>query len=424
MSGPLSIKRVVSRAPAWLIPLAILAAVGLLLSLLTYRLSGGMEIADDARTLSKFARNPFILWGDYRKAGLSDTWGSFPPLMPLLYGLLVYPWLSLLPDFLGIRAGILTWSAVALLALHFTLDRAISFPEERKRSTLTIFALLPSVIGAISFIPQEEIYVSLFVLALYVAAVRGKWKLIPFLLVLTLLAGKYFILILIVPLALFSGKPVKNALGWAAACTGLLVVYIGYHEIFFGLRPILGHVLDPGSSLSIWAALWNAGIKYPPHVIRSVSIVATAAFTILFCWNARRKGLPLVFAMAGTLYITLLTISITFPAYILWNVPIMLICAGRMDHRRRRLWVYLLLVVWGAGEWGANFFRGVALTFQVDRSAGKTVIGSLAENILGRDFPFNEFHLACILLVIASGIAQLYLLWVEGKKHIVKEVGR
>jgi hypothetical protein len=389
--------------PSWLLPLIILVGASLVCSLLVFKLSGGREIADDVRCLARFARDPFVLWGDYRAAGLSDRWGSFPPLMPLAFGSLVYPWLRIAGDFWGFRLGILSWSIVVLFALYGVLRKEHRVSAKRMNAVLILFALLPSVLGAIAFIPQEEIYVSLFCIALYVAAKANRWRLVFLLLVLSAFAGKYFLLVLAVPLAFQSRSPVKSLLWWGIPCVVLLGAYVWYHKMLFGLTPIMSYVLDPGSSISLWALIWNLGFTLDPENVQRLSLILSGAAVFVFCFAGWKRRIGLEVLMAGTLYITLLCLSITVPAYVLWNVPLV-------------LWMVVCLFSWGIGEWGANFFRGVKLALDTVRPEGKTALARVAEQLLGRDFPYHFLHVACIVLVVASGLAQLYLLWTAGRE--------
>jgi hypothetical protein len=402
-------------APIWLVPLVVLIGISLALSLAVFTLSGGKEIADDVVRLAGFAREPFVLWGNYKAAGLSDRWGSFPPLLPLVFGSLVYPWLRVAGDFWGFRLGILSWSVVALFALYLVLKREREVSLERTRAVLLIFVLLPSVLGAIAFIPQEEVYVSLFCIGLYYAAKTGRRGLLFFLLVLAVLAGKYFLLVLAVPLAFDSRAPVRNLLRWGATCLALLGAYILYHRELFGLTPIASYVLDPGSSISLWGLLWNMGYMPPEGTIRILSLILVAAGVFFFSAAGRRKGIGLQFSMAGTLYITLLCLSITVPAYVLWVVPLTLLAVAVMRERRHVVWTVVGLFLWGAGEWGANLFRGVRLALDTTRPEGKTAVAKAAERFLGAQFPYHRFHVACIALVVAAGLLLLCVLWIAGK---------
>ena len=403
--------------PPWLVPLVTLVALSLALSFLVYKASGGSEIADDAKVLIRFAREPFVLWGNYEAAGLGARWGSFPPLLPLLFGALVHPWLLIASDFWGFRLGVLTWGVVVLLALHFALGREAGISEGRRRFVLLMFAVLPSVLGAIAFIPQEEIYVSLFCLALYAAAAKGRWNLVFALLVLSVFAGKYFLLALAVPLAFKSGAPIRKLALWGGTTFVLLAAYVWYHKAFFGSAPIINYVLDPGAAISIWALIWNLGVVFDPALVNWLSLMLVAVLVLGFCFAGRRSGISLTPLMAGTVYITLLGLSITCPAYILWNVPLVLICIALMRVRRHVVWAIVFLFLWGVGEWGANFFRGVKLALDTDRPGGKEALAKLAERFLGAGFPFHAAHIACIGIVLASGIAQICLLWVAEKER-------
>jgi hypothetical protein len=399
------------------VPLAILVTTSLALSLAVFQLSGGREIGDDAAKLIRFARMPFVLWGDYRAAGLYDTWGSFPPLLPLVFGAPVSPWLAVTgSDFWGFRLGILSWAVVALITLHLVLKGEKGIPGARPRSALFVFAVLPSMLGAIAFIPQEEIYVSIYCLALYYFARNEKWTVVFFTLVLTFFAGKYYLLALAVPLALASPRPARNFLLWVGTTGVLLAAYVSYHKILHGLAPIVSYAVEPDWSVSVWALFWNLGGRLDLQVIRVLPLGLLAVLIPAFCIAARRRGLSLVFSMAGTLYITLLGLSATGPGYVLWNIPLVLICIASMRDVRKRVAMIVLLFLWGAGEWGANFFRGVKLALDSEREAGKTAIAALAERFLGGDFPYHASHVACIALVVAIGLCQLYILWEAGRK--------
>lgn len=414
-------KSVWDRLPLWLVPLVILVVLSMALSFLVYRVSGGREIADDVKVLARFVREPFVLWGNYGAAGLSGTWGSFPPLLPLVFGALVRPWLMGLPDFWGFRLGVLTWSVVVLLALHLVVRRQHDVSRGRKRFVLVVFALLPSVLGAISWIPQEEIYVSLYCLALYAAAARGRWNLVFALLVLSVLAGKYFLLVLAVPLALQSRSWARNLALWGGTSLVLLAAYVSYHRVLYGLTPILSHAIEPGWAVSVWALIWNLGFTSDPRTIEALSLGTITVAVFAFCIAGRRSGIPLVFLMAGTLYVTLIALSIATPAYVLWNVPLVLLCIGFMRVRRHVAWTVVLLFLWGAGEWGANFFRGVKLALDTTRPEGKVALARLAERFLGPDFPYHAFQVACIALVVASGLVQIRILWAAGRDRRLPE---
>ncbi len=263
------------------------------MSLIVFRLSGGSEIADDAAKLIRFARRPLVLWGDYRAAGLYDTWGSFPPLFPIVFGILVSPWLAITgSDFWGFRLGVLSWGIVALIVLHLVLRGETGVSERRRHFALFVFPLLPSVLGAIAFIPQEEVYVSIYCLVLYRVAKREKWGLVPFVFVLAFFAGKYFLLALTIPLALASRSPVRNLALWGGTIGLLLTAYVGYHRVLHGLTPVVSYVIEPGWSVTIWALIWNLGGRFDPHVIRVLSLALIAAAVPTFCIAGRGRGLP------------------------------------------------------------------------------------------------------------------------------------
>ena len=90
----------------WVGPVLALVTVSLGLSTLLYFTTLGREIADDPPALLSLVRNPFALFGDYIAAGFGHRWGSFPPLLPLLFGTLVAPWTWIAPDFWAIRLGV------------------------------------------------------------------------------------------------------------------------------------------------------------------------------------------------------------------------------------------------------------------------------------------------------------------------------
>ncbi|MBN2070301.1 MAG: hypothetical protein JW814_02500 [Candidatus Krumholzibacteriota bacterium] len=392
-----------------IIPLMILVILNVLIIYAVFTLSGGKEIADDARILIYFSEHPLVLWGDYTASGISDNWGSFPPLLPLLFSILVYPWLRILPDFWGLRIGILSWTVMTMFVISLVMDRIEGFNQARRRSALVLFSLLPSVWGAVALIPQEEIYASLFVITLYVFAKKEWWKEIVYIFILTTLAGKYFLLILAIPIALASPRSLYYFRLWTLTCITVLAAHIGYHRIFFGLTPVIAHMIDPGSSLSLWALFWNLGLRISEPVIKIASLILATASVSLFCWRVHNR-IPMVFMISGALYLTLLTISITFPAYVLWVLPLMLICLSRMEKALYRGWTVFFMVVWGAGEWGSNLFRGVALALGTSRAEGKTRIADLFQRCLGDDFPFSFFHILCLILVITSAIALIFLL--------------
>lgn len=237
---------------------------------------------------------------------------------------------------------------------------------------------------------------------------------IPILLLLTLLAGKYFLLVLIVPLAFASGRPTRNILLWGGLSSAVLGIYVLYHYLAFGLRPILDHVVPYNSSISVWGLLWNIGLQLEPATVKAVSLPVLLAAVLFAGASANRKGLPLPHSFAVTLYITLALLSITFPAYILWNIPFVLICAAMTGDMRTRAIMIAGAFLWGAGEFGANFFRGVELALSTERSQGKAEFALAAQRFLGEDFPWHSFHIACLVLVLVSGAVTAWLIWRDG----------
>jgi hypothetical protein len=388
----------------------LLVALGLLLSYLLFRMSGGAEVADDAPKLIGLAEKPFALWGDYRSAGFSDAWGSLPPLLPLVFGLFVRPAVAWLGPFWGIRIASLAWSVALLVLLRWVLGREVAVPERRCENLIWIFVLLPSVIGAIALIPQEESYVALFALALYAAARAGSWRLVPALLVLAALAGKYFLLVLIIPLAFYSPRPVRNLVLWGGVVLSILTAYVAYHRALFGLLPIVGHEVIRGSSVGLWSLLWNLGIHLPHSQVKILSLFIIPAAAASVSFTARRRGMPLAFSFAATLVVTLILLPISYPAYVLWAIPFVLLSAGMMESGASRVTILLLLFVWGVSEWSANFLRGVSLALSTERSSGKSAVALAAERFLGPGFPFDTLHVLCIALVIACGVCMTILL--------------
>jgi hypothetical protein len=359
-------------------------------------------------------RNPLVLWGNYRDAGFSDLFGSFPPLLPLLFGLLVWPWTLVLPDFWAIRLGVLSWSLVTLWLLHDELSRTESRPVRLHRLALWTYALLPSVWGAIALIPQEEVYVSIAALLLYRAARVGAWQWVPILLVLTALAGKYFLLILILPLALASPTPIRNLFVFGGVSVATLAAYVVYHELAHGLMPILSHRVDPSAGVSVWALLWNLGIRPSPTWLNPLSVGLCGLVVLTFGLLARRDSLPLAQSFTISLLLTLLTLSITFPAYVLWAVPLSLICLSDLRSRTSQAATIALLVAWGVGEWGANATRGISANLTAG-AGGKPALAEWVLALVGPDFPFHALHLGCLLLVVTSGIGLVVLLWADAR---------
>jgi hypothetical protein len=395
---------------SWIGPAAALIAISLGVGINVYFVADGQEIADDARYLLALVESPLVLWGDYRASGFSDLFGSFPPLLPLVFGLLVLPWTAIVPGFWAIRLGILCWSLVALAVLHHQLGRDGASSPGRRRSALWAYAVLPSVWGAVALIPQEEIYVAIYVLLLYAAARAERWSWVLGLLVLTALGGKYFLLILSIPLAFASRAPLRNLFLFAGASAATIVLYVGYHLLAHGLSPILSHNVDPSAAVSLSGLLWNLGIQPPGQLLRLLCVGSCIVAAVGFGVVARGSRIPLCFSLAITLWITLLGLPITFPGYALWSIPLTLICVSRLEAPFPRRGILALLVSFGAAEWGANFARGVSQSLTAP-AGGKSALATQAVEILGRDFPFSTIHIACLLGVLASGAGLIALLW-------------
>jgi len=399
--------------PVWLAPTIALIATHLAISAILAAASGGREIGDDAPHLLELVRSPFLLFGDYRAAGHADTWGSFPPLLPPLFGLLVRPWFAAGSDFWAIRLGALCWSVLALLGFHWLVSAARGTPRPRQSAALWLFALSPSIIGASAVLPQEEAYVCLFGILLFAAAERGRWNLLPLLFAVAAIAGKYFLVALAVPLAFASPRPLRELIRCALAPAAVLAAHIAYHELRFDLMPILDYELEPTGAISAWALAWELGFQPPARMIQAASTLATGSLVLLFCWLAHRRSFPLVFSTAGTLWILLLGISVAMPPYLLWSLPFLLLAFTMLERPSLR-WAHAgLIYLWGGIAYAAKLLRGVDLALSMERPAGKTTIGNWAVRILGEDFPFGDAHVALRALLVAIGVLFLVLLWVE-----------
>jgi hypothetical protein len=401
----------VSRRPVWLIPLLALCALAIGFAALAWLASGGREFADDAPSLLRMVHRPFALWQSYEETGLGRRWGSFPPLLPPLFGVLVWPWTSLASDFWAIRLGALSWTVALLGALAAIMRRLERTPEGKARTALACFALLPSVWGAAGVIPQEEAYVACFALALFGAGRAGAWGAVPALLVLAALAGKYFLAILLLPLAFASPRPWRNAIVWGGALAAALAAYVGYHALRFGVAPILDYAgVGAQGTLSIWSLLWELGVRPSDRVTARLGVLTAGLAAFAISADARRRRVDLAFSCAATLYVTVLAISRSFPGYVIWALPLALICWTRVRDRATRVALPLAMLAWSGGEFGANLFRGVHLALDVERAAGKSALAERVEALLGAGFPFYGAYVACLALLVASGVTILVLL--------------
>ncbi len=401
------------KLPVWAPPAVLLLALSLAASAFVALATDGREIGNDAPHLLYLVRQPFLLFGDYVRRGFALNFGSFPPLLPPLFTVLVRPWTALVSDFWVIRLGVQGWCVVLLLALHATLSRVDGAATADARVALSALAGLPMLWATASLLPQEEAYVALFPLALYAAATSGRREWVAPLLVLTALAAKYFLLVLLLPLAFSYGRGWRDAFAWGALVAGVLVAYVAYHFLSHGLLPILTHSVEPTMSVTFWGLLWHLGVQ-PPVWVPGVGGVALAGFAGLgFSLAARRAGLPLPHAMAATLWLALLWIATTAPGYAVWPLGLTLVCVARARAPWRGA-LLGLLASWTAGEWTANFARGVALSLREDRGAA-SAFARRVEAALGAGFPYDAVHVAAMLLVTASGVALVAALWRAGR---------
>jgi hypothetical protein len=397
-------------------PITALLILNLVMIAALHAITGGRELGDDAPHLIHFARNPWILWQDHGAAGLSNTWGGFPPLLPPLFGSAVRPWLAAFPEFVAIRAGVLSWTVVALLFLHRFAWRVEGLPREPLRRALWLYALTPVVTAAAAVLPQEESFVSLFAIALCWAAGKEKPALVAGLFALSAIAAKVFLLFLVVPIALASARPLRNLLLYGSAGVGVLVAYLAYHGIRFGELPLLGYRLEPAAGTSVWALLWNLGVEIPQEVLQPLTLALTGGFALGCCWLARKRSWPLTRAVAVTLWITTLCVAIAMPPYLLWNLPFLAILIARMERAAARWASIALLFAWCGAAYGAKLFRGVHLTLTMDRSPGKDAVADLFVRVLGGEFPFDAAQTALIALCVAIGVAHIALLWMNAER--------
>lgn len=404
------------RVPVWAAPLALLIALALGASGLIAFATGGREIATDAPYLLSLVRDPFALFGNYRAETTLGNFGSFPPLLPLGFGLLVAPWTAIASQFWAIRLGALGWCAALLFSLSAVLSRVERVATGDARLALLVLAALPMLWGTASLLPQEEAYVALFPLALYAAAARGRRDWIAPLLVLAVVAAKYFLLVLLLPLAFSGPRPWRDALAWGGIVGAVLAAYVGYHELRHALMPILSHSVAPTMSVTFWGLIWHLGVQPPVAVVGLGGVALAGLASCAFALAARRARLPLPHAMAATLWITLLFLATTAPGYAIWPLGLTLVCLVRPGAASRRVPLVALLCGWTAGEWVSNLTRGVSLALREDRGAA-SAFARRVEALLGAGFPFDLVHVAAMLLVCASGVALIALLWDAGKRE-------
>ena len=171
----------------------------------------------------------------------------------------------------------------------------------------------------------------------------------------------------------------------------------------------MSYRLDPVAAISVWGLLWHAGVQLPSEIAQPASVLACGLGVLGVSLFARQRGIPPVFSMAATLYLTLLTLSIATPGYDLWAAPLALLALPRMGRRGERVGLVALLGGLGLAAWGANFARGVLQN--LDRAEpGKAAIVRLAEEILGAGFPFSALHTGCLVATTTITLALTVLL--------------
>ena len=107
---------------------------------------------------------------------------------------------------------------------------------------------------------------------------------------------------------------------------------------------------------------------------------------------------------------------LSWPAYLLWNLPFLLIVFTMLEHAPLR-WVYAgLALLWGGIAYAAKLFHGIHLTLAVDRSAGKDAVADLFVRVLGSDFPYHAAQIFSIGLCVAIGITYVVLLWIAAAR--------
>jgi hypothetical protein len=403
--------------PVWLGPAAALVAAVALAGGALHLATGGREVADDAPRWIRLVQHPLALFGDYEAIDVSVNYASYPPLQPLVYGALVRPWLALASPFWAVRLGALCWSLLLLASVPL-VARAAGAAADAERRAVWSLALLPSVWGAAALIPQEEAYVALFAVALYLAAARGRSGLLAPLFLLTALAGKHALLAMALPLAARAPRPLRALATWLGPSAAALAAFVGYHALRYDHPlPILAHSIDPQGTLSLWAVPWLLGARPDPGSLGLASIAMTAAAVLALALAARRGGPDLAGLVAVTLLVVLLLLWTTVPGHVLWVLPFAALGVARLQRPAARGTGLAALVLWGVGEWGANFVRGAALardaalTQQRESGAGKAALAALAERWLGEGFPYHAMHVALVLLVLGSGVVLAVLSW-------------
>jgi hypothetical protein len=399
------------RLPAWLAPAAALCAASLALTAGLAALSGGREVGDDAPHLLELVRSPAILLGP-PPASLPETWRSFPPLLPPLFGLLVRPFDLLGSDFAAIRLGALAWG-LALLAGAARLASALALSAAEARSALFWLALSPSLLAATALLPQEEAYVALFALALVGAASAGRFGLVAALFALSVLAGKLFLAALVVPLAFHAPRPLRELLRSGSAVAVAAGGWLAYQQVRYGATPLLGYAIDPQSGISPWAALAGLGLGPEGAALRLLSGGLTVAGVVGVSAAARRSGVPLLHTAALGLLVPVLTLSIAMPPYLLWSLPLAALALARAAPRARRVGVALIFA-WGGLAYACKLLSGVALAVETSRPGGKTAVAGLVVGLLGEGFPFRSARTAGVAALALVGVALAAVLYRAG----------
>jgi hypothetical protein len=399
------------RLPIWLAPAAALCAASLALAAVLAAVSGGRELGDDAPHLLELVRNPTLLLGP-PSASLPETWRSFPPLLPPLFGLLVRPFDGLGSDFAAIRLGVLAW-AIVLLAAMARLASALELSTAETRRALFALALSPSLLAATALLPQEEAYVALFVLALVGAAAAGRFGLVASLLAISVLAGKLFLAALVVPLACHAPRPLRELLRSGVAVFGAAGGWLAFQSWHYGSAPLVGYSIDPASGISAWAVLAGLGFALDAAAIRPLSGALTVVGVVAVSAGARLRGLPLVHTTVLSLLVPVLTLSIAMPPYLLWSLPLGALALASASPPTR--WAGISLIfAWGGLAYVCKLLSGVALAVETIRPGGKTAIAGLVVGLLGESFPFRGARTALLTLLLALGVGLGLTIWRSG----------
>ena len=337
--------------------------------------AGGREVGDDAVHLLELVSDPWILFRAPDATALPPTWRSFPPLLPLGFGLLVRPWLAVVPEFVAIRLGVLAWAVIALVAFD-RVARASGLGEDERRRGLWIFALLPSLAASLALLPQEEIYVALFAMALFAAGRAQRFGLFAAAAAAAVLGGKILLAALVVPVACSAPRPLRELARAGGAMALAQGAWLGWQTLAHGQAPLLSYSIDPVTSISPWGALAGAGWRLSPELTRALSGALGAAGVLAVGGLVLRGRLPALHGCALALFVPLLALPIAMPPYLVWNLPFLALVAARMP-RARRAWTVALLAAWGGIAYACKILAGVALALERARPDGKPAIARL-----------------------------------------------